>query len=126
ATAVARYLTSHLTPATLAHGHPAPSLTALALIHGYTTGFWAAAAILAAGAAICGTLYRPGPLPAPTAAAPAATTKQPASQATPTPIWPSLRRAGPPGPLTAVGSVYAIGRRRPVPRYSCRRSTSRV
>jgi hypothetical protein len=66
---VARYLTSHLSPATLVHGHPAPSLTGMALIHGYTTAFWVAAAIFAAGAVICGTLFRPGPLRAPGPAA---------------------------------------------------------
>jgi EmrB/QacA subfamily drug resistance transporter len=70
--AVARYLTSHLSPATLVHGHPAPSLAAMSLIHGYTTGFWVAAAIFGAGAVISGTLLRSGPLPAPgPAAAPA-------------------------------------------------------
>jgi hypothetical protein len=71
--AVARYLASHLTPATLAHGRPAPSAAGMALIHGYTTGFWVAAAIFAAGAVICGTLFRSGPLraPAPAATAPA-------------------------------------------------------
>ena len=73
ASATAHYLTSHLSPATLVHGHPAPSLTEMSLIHGYTTGFWVAAAIFGAGAVICGTLFRSGPLrtPAPTAAAPA-------------------------------------------------------
>jgi MFS family permease len=72
ATAVAHYLTSHLSPATVVHGHPAKSLTESALIHGYTTGFWVAAAIFGAGAVICGTLFRPGPLRAPSpAAAPA-------------------------------------------------------
>jgi EmrB/QacA subfamily drug resistance transporter len=60
--AVARYLTSHLSPATVVHGHPAPSLTEMSLIHGYTTGFWVAAAIFGAGAVICGTLFRFGPL----------------------------------------------------------------
>jgi EmrB/QacA subfamily drug resistance transporter len=60
--AVAQYLTRHLSPATLVHGRPAPSLTELSLIHGYTTGFWVAAAIFGAGAVICGTLFRPGPL----------------------------------------------------------------
>jgi hypothetical protein len=70
---VAHYLTSHLTPATLVHGHPAPSLTGMSLIHGYTTGFWAAAAIFGAGAVICGTLFRSGPLRAPGPAAPAPT-----------------------------------------------------
>jgi hypothetical protein len=40
ASAVAHYLASHLSSATLVHGHPAPSLTGMSLIHGYTTGFW--------------------------------------------------------------------------------------
>ena len=62
ASAVAQYLTSHLSPATLVHGHPAPSLTAMSLIHGYTTAFWVAAGIFGAGAVICGTLFRSGPL----------------------------------------------------------------
>jgi hypothetical protein len=66
---VAHSLTSHLSPATLVHGHPAPSLTAMSLIHGYTTGFWVAAAIFGAGAVICGTLFRPGPLRAPSSVA---------------------------------------------------------
>ena len=44
----------------------------MSLIHGYTTGFWVAAAIFGAGAVICGTLFRPGPLRATgSAAAPA-------------------------------------------------------
>jgi hypothetical protein len=82
ASAVAHYLTSHLSPATLVHGHPAPSLIGMSLIHGYTTGFWVAAAIFGAGAVICGTLFRFGPLPAPgLAAAPAATGVQQASKA---------------------------------------------
>jgi EmrB/QacA subfamily drug resistance transporter len=62
ASAVARYLTSHLRPATLIHGHPAPSLIGMSVIHGYTTGFWVGAAIFGAGAVICGTLFRSGPL----------------------------------------------------------------
>jgi hypothetical protein len=65
ASAVAGYTASHLSPATLVHGHPAPSLIGASLIHGYTTGFWVAAAIFAAGAVICGTLFRSGPLRAP-------------------------------------------------------------
>ena len=60
--AVAHYLASHLSPATLVHGHPAPSLIGMSLIHGYTTGFWVGAAIFGAGAVICGTLFRVGPL----------------------------------------------------------------
>ncbi len=75
---MARYLTSHLSPAALVHGHPAPFLTEMSLIHGYTTGFWVAAAIFGAGAVICGTLFRAGPLRASgsAAAAPAAAAEQ--------------------------------------------------
>jgi hypothetical protein len=62
ASATASYLASHLSPATLAGGRPAPSLIGMSLIHGYTTGFWVAAAIFGAGAVICGTLFRFGPL----------------------------------------------------------------
>jgi hypothetical protein len=62
ASAAAQYLTSHLSPATLVHGHPAPSLTEMSLIHGYTTAFWVAAAIFGVGAVTCGTLLRSGPL----------------------------------------------------------------
>jgi EmrB/QacA subfamily drug resistance transporter len=69
ASAVASYLASHLNPGTLIHGHPSPSLIGMSLIHGYTTGFWVAAAIFAAGAVICGTLFRSGPLRAPGGAA---------------------------------------------------------
>ena len=68
ASAVAHYLTSHLSAATLVHGHPAPSLAGMSLIHGYTTAFWVAAAIFGVGAVICGTLFRFGPLRAPGAA----------------------------------------------------------
>jgi EmrB/QacA subfamily drug resistance transporter len=88
ATAVAQYLASHSSPATVVHGHPAPTLTGLSLIHGYTTAFWVAAAIFAAGAVVCGTLFRRGPLraagtatdagPAPRAAT--ATTSVPAGR----------------------------------------------
>jgi hypothetical protein len=35
ASATASYLTAHITPASLVHGHPAPQLAALALVHGY-------------------------------------------------------------------------------------------
>ena len=78
---MAHYLTSHLSPATLVHGHPAPSLAAMSLIHGYTTAFWVAAAIFGAGAVICGTLFRLGPLrvSGPAAATPARAAAQKAS-----------------------------------------------
>jgi hypothetical protein len=61
ASAVAHYLSSH------------PTSPGLSLIHGYTTGFWVAAAIFAAGAVICAALFRSGPLRAsgPAATAPA-------------------------------------------------------
>ncbi len=83
ASVVAHYLAGHLSPATLVHGHPAPSLIGMSLIHGYTTGFWVAAAIFGAGAVICGTLFRFGPLrdSAPAAATPVTATAQHASQA---------------------------------------------
>ena len=83
ASAVAHYLTSHLSPATLVHGHPAPALTGLSLIHGYTTAFWVAAALFGAGAVTCGTLFRSGPLRAsgPAAAAPAGAAAQQAATA---------------------------------------------
>jgi len=80
--AVAHYLTSRLSPATLMHGHPAPSLIGMSLIHGYTTGFWVAAAIFGAGAVICGTLFRSGPLRASESAATAAPAGAVAQQAT--------------------------------------------
>jgi EmrB/QacA subfamily drug resistance transporter len=78
--AVASYLASHLSRATLVHGRPAPSLTAMALVHGYTTGFWVAAAIFGAGAVVCGALLRSGPLrSAERAAAPAGAAEQQAT-----------------------------------------------
>lgn len=48
-----------------AQGRPAPALIHAATIHGYTTVFWWCAGIFAAGAVICGTLLRRGPLPVP-------------------------------------------------------------
>ncbi len=78
---MAHYLASHLSPAALVHGHPAPPVAAMSLIHGYTTGFWVAAAIFGAGAVICGTLLRSGPLrtPGPAAASARAAAQQPAT-----------------------------------------------
>ncbi len=83
ASAVAHYLTSHRSAVTQVHGHPAPSLIGTSLIHGYTTGFWVAAAIFGAGAVICGTLFRSGPLGASgsAAAAPAGAAVQHAATA---------------------------------------------
>ena len=61
ASAAAQYLTAHATPGSLVHGQPGPRLAGLALVHGYVTAFWWAAAIFAAGAVICGALLRRGP-----------------------------------------------------------------
>ena len=64
--AAASYLAAHISAGTLVHGRPGAQLESLALVHGYTTGFWWAAAIFAGGAIICGALLRRGPLtPAP-------------------------------------------------------------
>jgi EmrB/QacA subfamily drug resistance transporter len=62
ASAVASYLTAHISPATAIHGRPSPQLTGLALIHGYSTAFWCSAAVLTCGAIVAGTLLRSGPL----------------------------------------------------------------
>jgi EmrB/QacA subfamily drug resistance transporter len=62
ASAVASYVTAHISPATAIHGRPSPQLTGLALIHGYSTAFWCSAAILTCGAIVAGTLLRSGPL----------------------------------------------------------------
>ena len=59
ASATASYLTAHIAAG---RGRPGPRLVGLALVHGYTTAFWWSAAIFAAGAVICGTLLRRGPL----------------------------------------------------------------
>ena len=56
ASATVGYLTSH------AHGKPTTALTQLALVHGYTTAFWWCAGIFLAGAVLCGSLMRRGPL----------------------------------------------------------------
>jgi hypothetical protein len=60
--ATASYLTTHLAAGHPAAGHLATGLTSLAVLHGYTTAFWWSAGVLAAGAVICGTLLRRGPL----------------------------------------------------------------
>jgi hypothetical protein len=68
ATATVSWLHSHLH--SLPHGRPAPHLVQLAAIHGYTTAFWWCTGIFAAGAVICGTLLRRGPLTRTTAELP--------------------------------------------------------
>src|SRR5487761_954562 len=62
ASATASYRAAHLTRGTLVNGRPSTQAVSLSLIHGYTTAFWWAAAIFAAGAVICGLLLRRGPL----------------------------------------------------------------
>ena len=67
ASATVSYLTSH------SRGRPTAALAAL--VHGYTTAFWWCAGIFLAGAVLCGSLMRSGPLqgrPAQAAGAPAA------------------------------------------------------
>jgi len=78
---VARYVTGHLSRSSLAGGNPPRSLTEMSLIHGYTAGFWVAAAIFGAGAVICGTLFRSGPIRA--AGSAAAAPAGPAAQQAP-------------------------------------------
>jgi predicted MFS family arabinose efflux permease len=62
ASAAAHYIVTHISPATLVHGRPAPGLLGLGLVHGYTTAFWWSAAIFACGAVVAGSLLRRGPL----------------------------------------------------------------
>jgi hypothetical protein len=62
ASAAVHYITTHISPATLVHGRPAPGLLGLGLVHGYTTAFWWSAAIFACGAVVAGALLRRGPL----------------------------------------------------------------
>jgi EmrB/QacA subfamily drug resistance transporter len=60
ASAAASYLTAHLTPRLMVHGHPAPALAELAQVHSYTTAFWWAAGMFAAGAVLAILLFRRG------------------------------------------------------------------
>ena len=71
ASAAASYLAAHLSRRTAAAGRPAATLTQLAQVHSYTTAFWWAAGIFAAGSVLAALLFRPG---APAASAPAAAT----------------------------------------------------
>ncbi len=66
ASAVASFAAGYIS----AHGHPTPTLTGLALSHGYDTAFAWVAGIFAGGALVTGVLFRRGPL---TPAAPAET-----------------------------------------------------
>jgi EmrB/QacA subfamily drug resistance transporter len=71
ASAAATYLAAHLSPHTTVAGRPSAALTQLAQVHSYTTAFWWAAGMFAAGAVLAALLFRPG---APAAPAPAAAT----------------------------------------------------
>jgi len=61
ASAAASYLAAHLSPQTTAAGRPAAALAQLAQVHSYTTAFWWAAGIFAAGAILAALVFRPGP-----------------------------------------------------------------
>ena len=67
ASAAASYLASHLSPRLLIGGHPAPALVELAQVHSYTTTFWWAAGMFAAGSVVAALLFRRG-VPAASAA----------------------------------------------------------
>jgi hypothetical protein len=80
ASATASYLSSHLNPGTILAGHAGAALVQQSLVHGYVVGFWWTAGIFAAGAVVCGTLLRRGPLrprQAPAAAPPEPRAAQP-------------------------------------------------
>jgi EmrB/QacA subfamily drug resistance transporter len=69
ASAAAGYLASHLSPRLMIGGHPAPALVELAQVHSYTTAFWWAVGMFAAGAVLAALLLRPGAPGAPGAPA---------------------------------------------------------
>jgi hypothetical protein len=73
ASAAASYLTAHLTSQVTVGGRPAPALAELAQVHSYTTAFWWAAGMFAAGAILAILLFRRG-TPAVTAPATMSTT----------------------------------------------------
>ena len=73
ASATASYLASHVNRGTILTAHASAALVQQSLVHGYAVGFWWTAGIFAAGAVVCGTLLRRGPLrprQAPAATAP--------------------------------------------------------
>jgi predicted MFS family arabinose efflux permease len=59
-TALLNTVATTATTSFLAGKTASPALMADAAVHGYTTAFWWAAAIFAAGAVVCGLLLRPG------------------------------------------------------------------
>jgi EmrB/QacA subfamily drug resistance transporter len=63
ASATTGYLAVHLTPSVATAGRRVVALvTQESLVHGYTVGLWWTAGIYAAGAVLCGSLLRRGPL----------------------------------------------------------------
>jgi EmrB/QacA subfamily drug resistance transporter len=81
--AAASYLASHLSPAIAASPQAGSALQAAAAVHGYTTAFWWTAGMFAAGAVVCGSLLRRGPLAGQAEAAPASGEARPAEPALP-------------------------------------------
>jgi hypothetical protein len=72
ASAAASYLAAHLSPRTTVAGRPSAALAQLAQVHSYTTAFWWAAGLFAAGAILATLLFRPGAAPVPATEAAAA------------------------------------------------------
>lgn len=60
--AITAFIAAHARAGAFVHGHPTPHLVGQAVLHSYTVTFWWVAAIWGAGALICGTLLRFGPL----------------------------------------------------------------
>jgi hypothetical protein len=58
--AAASYLAGHLSPRLMVGGRPAPALVELAQVHSYTTAFWWAAGMFAAGPVLAALLFRDG------------------------------------------------------------------
>jgi EmrB/QacA subfamily drug resistance transporter len=67
ASAAATYLASHLSRRLMIGSHPAPALVAMAQVQSYTTAFWWAAGIFAAGSVVAAVLFRTGAPAAPAA-----------------------------------------------------------
>jgi hypothetical protein len=70
ASTAAGYLAAHLSPRLMVGGRPAPELVGLAQVHSYTTAFWWAAGMFAAGSVLSALLFRGGVPAAPAAAGP--------------------------------------------------------
>ena len=102
ASAAASYLASHLSPRLMVGGHPAPALAELAQVHSYTTAFWWAAGMFAAGSVLAALLFRRG---AP--AAPASTGGPDTMSPQDTGICPAARPAAAFDPLTALDDLLS-------------------